>query len=505
MTPKELYEALAEDFSDGEFDGKVDDKPIKGASITPYSDFMASLDTYKSKSSGTELADKDLVDIAKSSLAAETIASGIVKFAPASSGLNVTSSGAVATLSYASKQYVYVAARNRGLVGFDITDPSNPIKIDLSTLNTEIKSTLNEVGGVVAVPGKKDPIVMVYDYSSQDVLFVDVSSQSIVKSIEVPVSATQSFSGGMAYISSGIADPVHSGVWLATTDGYWFVDTNTMQADSDVTVALANNQIITENIGADISQNMLFSPNYGAGYGGGLQIVDTNTKTAYALDNEAWSNAIGHLPGMYFADAGAVDNSYHIGVIMPEDANQLAFINLSDMDKYKFEITADGNHTFNAADGNISKLVSSFDMVGPAGGDSLELSNAAIDSETHLMLLSAGYSTAIGVAKLELPDKSGEWTPISKRAYYIGEYGEYSYARDPHAAGVVNSVTNHKSYGYILSDDGYVLQIDMQAFLDSEVQDSTGESSNSFALRETPFNDTNGSIKRLEIDSSSEE
>jgi len=498
LAPSALYAILAEDFSDGEFDGKAGAKDIDGASTTPYSDFLASLDAYRSRTTGTELADKGLVDDATDSDALKGITKGLVTFAPASSGVNVSSSGAVATLSFDSKQYVYVAGRDKGLVGFDITNPDKPLNVDLSALNSAISTKgLSSVGGIVAIPAKADPIVMVYAYDNQNVLFVDLNKKEVIKKVEVKVSARQGFSGGAAYISSGIADSVHHGVWLATTDGYWFVDTDSMTA-ALAPVGLANGEIISENIGADISQEMLFSPNYGSGYGGGgLQLVDTENKKAYALDSDAWSNTIGTLAGMYSADAGAVDGDYHIGVIMPEDTSYIGFIDLSDMSKYSFVEDKDGNATFNAKDGDISKLVTSFNLNSLAGGSAV-LSNVAIDSQTHLMLLSAGYSTTIGVAKLEAPSKDGSWNPISKRAYYNGQYGEYSYAEDPHAAGVVNSISNGKSYGYILSSDGYVLQIDMEAFLDSKVKDATGETDNAYTLESSPF-EKGGSIKRLEI------
>jgi len=497
LKPSELYGILAKDFSDGKFDGKADGKPISGASTTPYSDFLAALDAYRTKDSGTELADKGLTETVKSSEALSGITKGMITSAPASSGVNVSSSGAVATLSFDSKQYVYIAARSNRLVGFDITDPDKPSKIDLEALNSEIeKEGFTSVGGIVSIPGKSKPIVMVYAYDSKNVLFINLEEKKILKKVTVNVENQQGFSGGRAYISSGIADSIHHGVWLATTDGYWFVDTDTIEAAKEP-VALVNGQIISENIGADMSQNILFSPNYGTDFGGGLQIVDTVTKKAYAMDKNAWDTTIGKLPGMYYADAGAVDNAYHIGVVMPEDASSMAFIDLSDSKKFSFVEHNDTNRTFNATDGNMSKLVTSFNINSNAGGSAV-LSNVAIDSQTHLMLLSAGYSTTIGVAKLEVPSKDGIWNPISKRAYYNGQSGEYTYAEDPHAAGVVNSITNGKTYGYILSKDGYVLQVDMQAFLDAEVTDPTGESENAFTLKTSPF-ETGGSIKRLEI------
>jgi len=480
MTPKELYKKLSADFADdGEFG-------------TYYADFLAALEAYL-KADGTDLEDKGFKDDADGSKAVTGIRAGIVTKAPASSGINVASSGAVTTLSFKGKQYVYIAARSRGLVGYDITNPATPVEQNLSTLNATLSTEgMTNIGGVVPVPGKVDPTIMVYDYSQKKVFFVNVESGAILGSTEVDVSTTQGFSGGAAYISSGIPDPVRDGVWLATTDGYWFVDASTYTAAA-TPIALANDQIISENIGADISQDMLFSPNYGARSGGGLQLVNIDTNKSYSLAQSTWDTTIGLLPGMTYADAGAVDTTYHIGIVAPEDQRSLGFIDLSDKTKFSFH---DANSTFSIV-GDINNTIASFDVGGPAGGYPV-LSNVAVDSTTHLMLLSAGYSTVIGVAKLEAPVAGTPWTPISKRSYYNGVRGEYSYARDPHAAGVVNSVSNSKSYGYILSDDGYVLQIDMQAFLDANITDPTGIAYDSYLLSTSPF-EAGGSVQRLEI------
>lgn len=479
LAPKALYESLASDFADDGAFGKY------------YADFLAALESYLS-ANDTELAEKGLKGDAKNSDAVKGIRSGIVAKAPASSGINVASSGAVTTLSYKGKQYVYIAARDKGLVGYDITDPTSPIEQNLTLLNDEIEGRgMSSIGGVVPIPGKADPMLMVYAYDKKEVLFVNIDTKIISGSTEVNVTSTQSFSGGSAYISSGIPDPIRGGVWLATKDGYWFVDTTTYVAES-APISLANNQIISENIGADISQNILFSPDYGAGSEGGLQLVNLTDAKSYSLDQTEWSSTIGSLPGMFSADSGAVDTAYHIGIVGPEDSYKLGFIDLSDMTKFSFD---DANRTFSFGENN--NTITSFDIAGPGGGYP-QISNIAVDSETHLMLLSAGYSTLIGVAKLEAPTARVAWNPISKRAYYNAVYGEYSYAEDPHAAGIVNSVYNGKSYGYILSSDGYVLQIDMQAFLDAGINDDTGSSYDSYLLSTSPF-DANGSIIKLAI------
>ncbi len=345
-------------------------------------------------------------------------------------------------------------------------------------------------------------MVALYSYSSQKVLFANLKTQAIVSTVDVNVSSMTSFSGGSAYISSGIPDVKHNGIWLATTAGYWFVNTDTYTADA-TPVSQALGQYIAENIGADMSRNILFSPNYGSGYGGGLQIVKTDTQKAYALSPTTWANQIGYISGMAKADAGSVDSTYGVGVITPEDSETLAFVDLSNMDSnYTFNDTNESNMTFTPKDSETaSTLISSFNIAG-AGGGSPVISASAIDSETHLMLLFAGYSETIAVAKLQARDANGTWIPIAKRAYYNAGYGgEYTEAHDPHAGGVVHSLTDDKSYGYLLSGDPYpdaVIQVDMQRFLDANVTDPTGAATDAWKLAQSPFDD-NTTARRLLI------
>ena len=541
LTPEDFYKAIISDIEDGKFDGKSGSTIIESASSTFYTDFLAALNDYTSNVEGTALAEAGVSssDVKESEIGSDLV-TAIVAVAPVSSGLNIGSSGAVTTLSYLGKQFVYVAARSRGLVGADISDPESPKVVDLDALNGKIYDAMTtasapakldnskkfkrvpnqgtnfnlkdksgkltkegkeilsangsvyNLGGVIAIPGLANPAVMVYAYESKTVVLVDVVNQTLLGATTLNISTTQGFSGGSAYISSGIFDIARGGVWLATHDGYWFVDVSTMTASS-APVPLANGQIIAENIGANTAENMLFSPNYGKSYGGGLQWVKLDTNKAYSLKKSEWDTNIGTLSGMGYADAGSVDSTYKVGIISPEDSSNLAFINLSNPALFSF---SDANKTF-SINGNTA-LISSFNLAGNAGGNPI-ISHASIDSSTHLMLLTAGFSSTIGVARLTDPSSvtgGTPWTPISDWSYYNASFSEYTYARDPHASGVINNSFNHRSYGYILSDDGYILQVDMEAFLSSSVTDSTGASYNSNALSSTPFG---GSVIRIAL------
>ena len=192
---------------------------------------------------------------------------------------------------------------------------------------------------------------------------------------------------------------------------------------------------------------------------------------------------------MNYADAGATDSNYHIGIITPEDGKDLAFIDLSDLSKYTFD---DNTSRFTPNDSETNtQMISTFNIPGSAGGN-VVISGVAVDSETHLALMYAGYSRTIAVAKIEPRDPSStSWNPVSKRTYYTAGYSEYSYARDPHAGGVINSITDGKSYGFMLDgSNAKVIQIDLQKFLDANVSDASGATLDSFKLEQTPFDNT---------------
>ena len=476
--PKDLYRALAADIADGKFDGKEHNTTITLEAGKPLPPTAGVADTVAAtfhfiESNTSAIADLDINDTVVKDVAESLVED--VSSAPVtdtSSGFDITNSGAITSVSSKGKQLLFVAGRDNGLMSVDITNPdSNLTKTNLDGLNTQLRDYgLWSIGGVIAVPGTQKALV--YAYDSTTVALVDLENEgneSVIATADINISHQQSFSGGNAYISSGLPQPSVNGIWLATADGYKLLDISTMTVTKEV--PLAKHQIIAENIGGSTKPdiNMLFSPNYGAideygwASGGGLQIVNLDTYQAYAMEDENKSSptsfyqTIGKYPSMGMADAGSVDSEYKVGIITPEDARTVALIRLDHITLHDNNVSDPIDNTF-SIDSN-----SSVAAVTLSSDYSLEVSGVYTDSSSHMALFMAGYSSDIVVAKLQDPEDAN-WTGLSQWNYALDQY---NYSQDPHAGAVIKSMTNGKPYGYLLDYSGDIIQIDMQAFLDA--------------------------------------
>lgn len=505
--PSEVVHALAEDLSDGVPDGKKDDgttPTYDGSAPAPASlgtgDFLSALSTYVDPNNPNTTALKENGTTLDPSVT-EDVRGGVVAAAPPSSGLNAGSSGAVATLSYLGKQVVFIAARQRGIKAVDITNPAAPVVNLLTSLNTALQAltpAFGDVGGVIAAPGAATPQVVLFSYSSPRVVLADVDAQRILADTNLSSILTTfvSFSGGSAYISGGIPDPARGVVWLSTGDGYVPYDIASHEAKTAMIIPLANSQMNAENIGGDVSANLLFSPNYGptSSQNGGLQIVDLVKSKAYSMDDTQFQSAFSYTRNygsgpvsqpFSIVDAGAVDSAYKVGVLTPEDSNYIGFIKLGDRSKI---VTNDTTSTFTLSDTSLTKVLSA------STGYSPTLSGAAIESTNHLALFMAGYSSSIMVGKLDDPS-GASWAGLSDWRYYDANgSSEYVYSRDPHAVGVALADADQRSYGFLLSDDGFALMVDMQRFL-AAASGSTADTAHQ--LTTTPFDGT--IVRRLDL------
>lgn len=480
--PKELYRALAADIADGKFDGKEHNETILLEADKPLPPTAGVADTVAAtfhfiESDTSAIADLDINDTIVKEIA-ETLVEEIssAPVSDTSSGFDITNSGAITSVSSKGKQLLFVAGRSNGLMSVDITNPdSNLTKTNLTELNKQLRDYgLYSVGGVIAVPGTQKAVV--YSYDSTTVALVDLDNEgneSVIATTDINISHQQTFSGGSAYISSGLPQPSVNGIWLATADGYKLLDIATMTVTKEV--PLAKHQIIAENIGGSTKPdiNMLFSPNYGPAdeygwaSGGGLQVVDLNTYQSYAMEDENKSSptsfyqTIGKYPRMSMADAGSVDSNYKVGIITPEDARTVALIRLDHITLHDNNESDPIDNTFSIDSNNsVAAVTLSNDY-------SLQISGVYTDSSSHMALFMAGYASDIAVAKLQDPEDEN-WTGLSQWNYALDQY-DYSY--DPHAGAVIKSMTNGKTYGYLLDRSGDIIQIDMQAFLDANATD----------------------------------
>jgi len=447
-----LYTALSEDISDGVFDGKKSGMAVSLgtgvlASTAGTSDFLTCVSSYTTSGKAVTDAGLSSSDLS-STVSAIRTAVAASPSTPKSTGLTAGTSGAIATLAYGGKQWIFLAARAQGVVAVDVTDPTAaaPTVKRYSSIVTNFGGTA--IGGVVPMIGADHPQLLVYSYNSKHVALMNADTGTVEYETNLPLLATApiSFSGGSAYIAGAIPDTGRDGAWLATADGYVFFDRASRTLTTSFSIASPAD--LAENLGADVSSGYLFAPNYEPG----VQYVDLAKNKSYYLGGTSFSK---YFPSFREPDGGAVDSGYQVGVITDEDTSQVGLINLRGL---VMTDVAGGRSLFTPAAGGYANV----NLSGPI------LSGSAVDSETHLALFMAGYSSDVAVGLIEDPASvaaGSTWKGLSDWRFVRGMTG-FSYAKDPHAVAVLKNASNKKSYGYLLDGTARkVFQIDMAAFL----------------------------------------
>ena len=479
-----LFRALSEDLSDGVFDGKK-----LGTVVTVFgtthlsisagtSDFLACVSSYAS--SGKAVTDAGI----KPEEIAPTVTAlrGAIVASPAtpkSTGLSAGSSGAISSLTYGGKQWVFFAARRKGVVAVDMTDPAaaaptTKVYADLVATNFGGQ----EIGGVVPLLGADHPQLLVYAYGSKHVALVDADTGAVDYEADLPLEAVSpvGFSGGSAFIAGAIPDTARDGVWLATADGYIFFDRASKALGQKFSISSPAE--LAENVGGDVGHGYLFAANYAPG----VQIADLASGVSYYMDGMPFQTA---FPRMYEPDGGAVDTSLQIGIVTNEDSPDIALIDLKTITK---TTVADGRSTFEPAPGGSVAL---------SLGDPT-ISGSAVDSDSHLVLFMAGYSTDIAVGRLEDPASvaaGSTWQGLSDWRYTRFLSG-YSYARDPHAVAVIRNLSDGKSYGYLLDGSATkAFQVDMEAMLAAPAVGGSGVDAHKLVADPT----TTGIVRSIEF------
>ena len=221
-----LFAALSEDFSDGVFDGKKAGVPVTLGSGTlsstaGTSDFLSCVASYAAGGKAVTDAGISASDLAATVTLVRTALTGS-SATPKSTGLSTGSSGAISSLAYGGKQWVFIAARSQGVVAIDVTDPdavSPTVKV-WKSLTANFGG--NEIGGVVPLIGAGHPQLLIYAYGSKHIAIVNADDGAVEYEADLPLAATSpvGFSGGSAFIAGAIPDTGRDGVWLATADGY---------------------------------------------------------------------------------------------------------------------------------------------------------------------------------------------------------------------------------------------------------------------------------------------
>jgi len=475
-----LIAALSEDFSDGLYDGKVNGLPValKGSDVAlgstaGTSDFLSCVASYSS--TGKSVTDAGITPSELTGTVADLRASIVSSpVTPTSTGLSASSSGAISSLAYGGKQWVFIAARSQGVVAIDVTDPAATaptVKVFKGLVAANFKG--QEIGGVVPLLGADHPQLLVFAYASKHVALVNADTG--VVEFETDLALTNGpygFSGGSAYISGAIPDTGRDGVWLSTVDGYIFFDraTKTLSTKPSQNFGFEGAAVIAENLGGDVSHGYLFSPNYKPG----VQLADLTAGKSYFLFGAPFQTL---FPNFYEPDAGSVDTKFQVGVLTEEDSPDVGFINLATIIKSD-SITAGTPSTFLPAATNGSVAIK-------LGSSGPIISGSAVDSDSHLALFMAGYSSDIAVGLIQDPATvapGAQWQGLSDWRYVRNLPG-YSFARDPHAVAVIKNLSNGKVYGYLLDGGAHKsLVVDMAALLAAPPLGTTGDAAHTTAM-----------------------
>lgn len=488
----DVYDAISSDYADELPDGKnAKGLPIKIVGATPSVSAVLPVTTL-GNDFAAELAGANPVAFAGTGAAsavaglAPSMGTKVTSIVPSSvltaTGVSSSSSGAMSYASIAGKQYLFIAARNKGVRKIDVTDPAAPVELTAPawngaalTANTGFAG--KPIGGAMVVSSATGVQILAFAYGAKHMALLDPNSGNVIYEGDLPLAATSpiGFSGGSAYIAGAIPDP-GKGAWLATADGYVYFDINaTIAAGAGATPVLGASKYtagtphyarnVAENLGGDIARNLLFTPNYGgisiqmvANQSGGLAAGSYTLDTAYA------SAAMVSNSNM---DGGSVDTGWGVGIISYEDTRNVSFINLNGLTTGAVAGTFKPIATNGFADVNIATM------------GWLAFSGTSVDSKTHQVFGMAGYSNDIFVGQLQDPATvatGSKWSGMSDWVYYT--LPAYSYATDPHANVTVYNVKTGKTYAYLLdgsfSPSG-VQQIDVSAMLAMPRAGTTGD------------------------------
>jgi len=423
-----------------------------------------------------------------------TVTATIPKSVLSATGVSSSSSGAMSYTSIAGHQYLFIAARSKGVRKVDVTDPASAVEVTATSSTPWNGGTLanhagfsGSIGGATVVSGSTGVLVLAFDYNSPHIALLDPGTGTITYEGDLTLhGSSQQFSGGNAYIAGAIPDP-GKGVWLATTDGYIYLDINATLAASTgaapvigTTIFPAGNVYccsggspnqLSENLGGDIANNLLFTPNYGglslqivANQSGGLSSGTYLLDPSYVKANSVSSSLSGLSGNM---DGGAVDTNLGVGIITYEDRCDVSFINLNGITASAVPAgTTVGTFQPPATNGFVDIMVDLQDYI--PNKPNICFSGSSVDSKTDQIFGMAGYSSQIFVGKLQDPRSAsaGSWNGMSDWVHYT--LSNYSPAQDPHANVTVYNVKNSRTYAYILdgpSSPTGVVQIDVTGLL----------------------------------------
>lgn len=483
-TPDKLVAALSHDLDDGLLDGKGSNPiPFGNGNLNSTAgtvDFLFAGNNCAGSCNALKNGGTTASDLAGvTALVSSGVQASILT--PKAFGLTPGSSASLATFAFGGHQYVFIAARSKGVVVLDVTDPSNipPPKAWTSLANSTFNQ--NFVGGIIPVVGYANhPQVLAYAFALPTIALVNAQvlatgtpgvddAQLVDFKTDLSIGHAPIFiNNDNTYFAGGIADNGRRGVWLATGDGYEFFDLKTLSVTKIFPIDAG--QELPENMGGDIAHSVLLGGNWT-----GMQLVDLSKQKSYDMDSAFFNSNIISLEVASCqnypmepcqpVDANSVDTGFRVGVGTGKHVSTSFFINLAQL------TTNDTNATFVPAAGAFATL----DLTSTAP---IDLSGPAVESTSHLVLFCGDNTADVAVGILQDPGSvstGGQWKGLSDWVFFRAA-SHFFVSGDPHEFGSVYNVGAGKPFGYLLaSDDSHVIQVDMQGFLNLPRQGATGD------------------------------
>jgi len=459
LASSELVNLCAHDLSDGIADGKFNGTSIKQSNG---SNMGATLCSSGLNAAAFTLANSTSSIYAGSGIDIKAATLAVTTATAASAGITgatASSSGAVAYMEYydasgTPQKRVFVAGRSNLLGILNVNDPTTPSAstADEATLNAKITAAgLSNIGGVIAINNTSKPLLFLFDYTNKKVLKVDLLSNTVTSGT-VNVTNTINFSGASGvYIAGGILDTVRGGVWLATADGLVNFDPITMTETGRI--AQPTGTTINENIGGDPSSNIILSPDY-QDNGKGLIVYKLDEKKTYMQQAGEWATLLPKISATE-PDAISMDTVYKVSIVTGEDVPDLGLIDMTKViytgSTSQVSIPSTAVKAMSLASGTGSACTSTY----------YQFSGSSVESNSHLVLFMAGYSSDVAVGLLNNPSAG-----VGMTNFKTWQNGDFSYARDPHSVGTYK-LSDGRSYGFILDDTKKIVMIDLQKFLDA--------------------------------------
>lgn len=320
--------------------------------------------------------------------------------------------------------------------------------------------------GATATGGDASMIVAA-STGSNDVWFIDPTTDSVVKHITLDTTYGQSFfSGGGGYVTGIATDTATHTAILSVWNGLALVDLTT-QSITKVIQAPPS-----ENFGFDSVHHLIYAPFYDCPYskangmspltcnspmapeGGvmpaGLSVIDLSDETVYTYEDPAAADPTIPLGGN--PDSAGVDPVSQI-VIVPAEHN--GYESVLDFSKASFD--------------KASKTVTAPHTILMGLGDE----GVAIEPMSHIAFWEGEATADVAAASAPLASM-GSPIYVEGSMPNLPGGGTYSNLTDPHGIGVAASIINGKPVGFIV-DAGrkWVARVDLTAFVALESPDAS--------------------------------